>query len=139
MEPSDSTVITPSALRTSTCMGLWNPVILISDSLVGGLLPSSHSPVLRWIRNPLSLGRGGSNPSLGALKSHVERIVGCGHFLDKVALHGRRSRLKTFAKPFTAVGGHGQSEPKPSFKVFNQSLRPQNVPAAADRGADDAR
>ena len=30
--------------------------------------PRSHSPVLRWIRNPLSLGRGGSNPSLGALQ-----------------------------------------------------------------------
>ena len=30
-------------------------------------LPRSHSPVLRWIRNPLSFGRGSSNLPLGAL------------------------------------------------------------------------
>ena len=38
----------------------------MTKSQVAGLLPRSHSPVLRWIRNPLSLGLGGSNPSLGA-------------------------------------------------------------------------
>ena len=51
-------------------------------------LPRSHSPVLRWIRNPLSLGRGGSNPSLGAILQVGPKIADwlkrLAHFLVEV-------------------------------------------------------
>ena len=46
----------------------------MSDSQVAVSLPRSHSPVLRWIRNPLSIGRGGSNPSLGANSENTDDI-----------------------------------------------------------------
>ena len=63
---SDSRVSESPSCSTCIITALTHRVSLMFDSQVAGALPRSHSPVLRWIRNPLSLGRGGSNPSLGA-------------------------------------------------------------------------
>ena len=62
----NSNTCSPSSCLTVTIMCCRRLNRLMSNSMVDGPLPRSHSPVLRWIRNPLSLGRGGSNPSLGA-------------------------------------------------------------------------
>ena len=47
--------------------------------------PRSHSPVLRWIRTTVPWTRGFKSLSRRS-QSHIERIMGCGHFLYEVVL-----------------------------------------------------